>query len=177
MAILLIPVFVSKKGTFTIASWCGTKVVVKKLGNELFSDKDKASHQENPYAYSAGEAVSMAQDVVKTMLAKGYILGKGALGKAKAFDESHQVSTSAAAKVVELSERYGITDKLCAGIEVVKSVDKNYHISNTTKSIVSATGRSAVAAATTVMNSNYFSKGSLWMSNALSRAAKAEECS
>ena len=121
--------------------------------------------------------MTVAQDVVKTMLARGYILGKDALGKAKAFDESHQVSASATAKVAELSERYGITDKLCAGVKVVRFVDKNYHISNTTKSIVSATGRSAIVAATTVVNSNYFSKGSLWMSDALSRAAKAEECS
>lgn len=117
--------------------------------------------------------MTVAQDVVKTMLARGYILGKDALGKAKAFDESHQVSASAAAKVAELSERYGITDKLFAGVEAVRSVDNNYHISDTTKSIVSATGRTAAAAATTVVNSSYFSKGALWMSDALSRAAKA----
>ncbi|KAK9052146.1 hypothetical protein SSX86_028774 [Deinandra increscens subsp. villosa] len=131
------------------------------------------SYQGNEYAYSAGEAVTVAQDVVKTMLAKGYILGKDALGKAKAFDESHQVSASAAAKVAELSERIGLTDKFCAGVEAVRSVDKNYHISDTTKSLMSATGRSAAAAATTVVNSSYFSKGALWMSDALSRAAKA----
>ncbi|GKE94277.1 integrin-linked protein kinase 1-like protein [Tanacetum coccineum] len=29
------------KGTFTIASWRGTKDVVKKLRDELFTDKDK----------------------------------------------------------------------------------------------------------------------------------------
>ncbi|CAI9292878.1 unnamed protein product [Lactuca saligna] len=29
------------KGTFTIASWRGTKVAVKKLGDELFTDKEK----------------------------------------------------------------------------------------------------------------------------------------
>ncbi|KAK1420383.1 hypothetical protein QVD17_21930 [Tagetes erecta] len=29
------------KGTFTIASWRGTKVAVKKLGDELFNDKEK----------------------------------------------------------------------------------------------------------------------------------------
>lgn len=133
----------------------------------------QASHQENQYAYTAGEAVTVAQDVVKTMLAQGYILGKDALAKAKAFDESHQVSASAAAKVAELSERIGLTDKFCAGVEAVRSVDKNYHISDTTKSIMSATGRSAAAAATTVVNSSYFSKGALWMSDALSRAAKA----
>uniref|UniRef100_A0A251RQ46 Putative RNA-binding (RRM/RBD/RNP motifs) family protein n=1 Tax=Helianthus annuus TaxID=4232 RepID=A0A251RQ46_HELAN len=132
-----------------------------------------ASAQGNQYAFTAGEAVTVAQDVVKTMLAKGYILSKDALGKAKAFDESHQVSASAAAKVAELSERIGLTDRLFAGVEAVRSVDQSYHISDTTKSIMSATGRTAAAAATTVVNSSYFSKGALWMSDALSRAAKA----
>ncbi|KVI05488.1 binding partner of ACD11 1 [Cynara cardunculus var. scolymus] len=131
------------------------------------------SPQANQYAYTAGEAVTLAQDVVKTMLAKGYILGKDALGKAQAFDESHQVSASAAAKVAELSERIGLTDKVFAGVEAVRSVDQRYHISDTTKSVVSATGRTAAAAATTVVNSSYFSKGALWMSDALNRAAKA----
>lgn len=128
---------------------------------------------ENQYAYSAGEAVTIAQDVVKTMLAKGYVLGKDALGKAKAFDESHQVSSSAATKVAELSERIGLTDKIFAGKEAVRTVDQRYHIYDNTKSAVSATGRTAAAAATTVVNSSYFSKGALWMSNALSRAAEA----
>lgn len=131
------------------------------------------SPQGNQYAYTAGEAVTMAQDVVKSMLAKGYVLGKDALGKAKAFDESHQVSSSAAAKVAELSERIGLTDTIFAGMEAVRSVDQRYHISDNTKSAVSATGRTAAAAATTVVNSSYFSKGALWMSDALNRAAKA----
>ncbi|KAK3025369.1 hypothetical protein RJ639_044909 [Escallonia herrerae] len=122
--------------------------------------------------FSPGEAVTMAQDVVKTMLAKGFVLSKDALGKAKAFDESHQVSATAVAKVSELSERIGLTDKFCAGVEAVKSVDERYHILDTTKSAVSATGRTATAAANTVVNSSYFSKGALWMSDALSRAAK-----
>ncbi|KAL8111956.1 binding partner of ACD11 1 isoform X2 [Apium graveolens] len=122
---------------------------------------------------SAGEAVSLAQDVVKSMVSKGYVLGVGALSKAKSFDESHQVSATATAKVAELSERIGLTDKIYAGVGAVKSVDERYHIYDTTKSAVAATGRTAAAATNTVVNSSYFSKGALWMSDALSRAAKA----
>ncbi|XP_057948750.1 binding partner of ACD11 1 isoform X2 [Malania oleifera] len=121
---------------------------------------------------SATEAAAMAQDVVKTMLAKGYILGKDALSKAKAFDESLQVSATAAAKVAELSQRIGLTDRVCAGVEAVRSVDEKYHVSGTTKLAVFATGRTAAAAANTVVSSSYFSKGALWMSDALTRAAK-----
>ncbi|KAL7091448.1 hypothetical protein ACP275_12G106900 [Erythranthe tilingii] len=120
---------------------------------------------------TAGEAVSLAQDVVKTMVGKGYLMGRDAVGKAKAFDESHQVSATAVAKVAELSEKYGITNKIFAGVEAARSVDQRYHISGTTKSAVSATGRTAASAASAVVNSGYFSKGALWVSGALGRAA------
>lgn len=115
----------------------------------------------------------MAQEVVKTMLAKGYVLSKDALAKAKDFDESHQVSASATAKVAELSRRIGLTDKLTAGVEAAKSVDQRYHVSGTAMSAASATGKSVAAAANTVVNSSYFSKGALWVSGALSRASQA----
>lgn len=122
---------------------------------------------------SAGEAVTVAQEVVKSMLAKGYVLGQDALANAKAFDESHQVSATAAAKVAELNQRIGLTDKISASVEAVRSVDQKYHVSETAKSAASATGRSVAAAANTMVNSSYFSKGALWMSGVLSRAAEA----
>ncbi|XP_027345827.1 binding partner of ACD11 1-like [Abrus precatorius] len=125
------------------------------------------------FVSSAGEAVTVAQEVVKTMLAKGYVLSKDALAKAKDFDESHQVSATATAKVAELSQRIGLTDKISAGVEAVKSVDERYNVSVTAKSAASATGRSVAAAANTVVNSSYFSKGALWVSGALTRAAQA----
>ncbi|KAL8144525.1 hypothetical protein V2J09_017557 [Rumex salicifolius] len=126
-----------------------------------------------PFISSPGEAVTVAQEVVITMMAKGYDLGKGALSRAKAFDESHQVSTTAAAKVAELSNRLGLTDKIYAGMEAVKSVDQKYQVSDMTISAASYTGRTAVAAATTVVNSTAFSKGALWVSGMLDRASKA----
>ncbi|KAJ9709249.1 hypothetical protein PVL29_000956 [Vitis rotundifolia] len=141
-----------------------------KLEDETSSTHALETNRSYP---DAGEAVTMAQEVVKTMLAKGYILGKDALSKAKTFDESHQLSATAVAKVADLSQRIGLTDKFCAGVEAAKSVDQRYHVSEITKSAVSATGRTAAAAATTVVNSSYFSKGALWVSDALSRAAKA----
>ncbi|KAL0296916.1 UNVERIFIED_CONTAM: Binding partner of ACD11 1 [Sesamum calycinum] len=121
---------------------------------------------------SAGRAVSLAQDAVKSVAAKGYVLGKGALNKAKAFDESHQVSATAVAKVTQLSERVGLTDKIVTGVEAARAADQRYHISNTTRSVVSATGKRAASAANAVANSGYFSKGALWLSGALSRASQ-----
>jgi hypothetical protein len=131
-----------------------------------------------------GEAVTVAQEVVKTMLAKGYVLGKDALIKAKAFDEYCGVSATATAKVAELSNKIGLTDQIYAGMETFKFVDDKYHVSDITKSaatvtgtaaIVAAkvTGKAAIAAGTAVANSSYFAKGALWVSDMLNRAAKA----
>ncbi|KAJ4973037.1 hypothetical protein NE237_006211 [Protea cynaroides] len=126
----------------------------------------------NGFVSTPGEVITMAQEVVKTMLSNGYVLGKDALTKAKAFDESHQVSATAAATVAELSKRIGLTDMICAGVDAVKSVNEKYHVLESTKSAVSATERTAAAAANTVINSSYFSRGALWISDALNRAAE-----
>ncbi|CAI0387623.1 unnamed protein product [Linum tenue] len=135
-------------------------------------ESEPTQHQQTgQFVGDAGQAVTKAQEVVKEMLAMGYVLGKDALGKAKEFDESHQVSATATAKVAEFTERIGLSDKLFAGMEAVKAVDDKYHVSETTKSAVSATARTAASAANTVINSSYFSKGALWVSGALNRAS------
>lgn len=138
-----------------------------------FQYESMQSSEANSFRTTPREAVTMTQEVVKTMLSKGYVLSVDALSKAKAFDESHQVSATAAAKVAELSKRIGLTDKVYAGVNAVRSVDETYHVSETTKMAVSATGKAASAAAETVMNSSYFAAGAIWLSEALNRASKA----
>ncbi|KAE9449265.1 hypothetical protein C3L33_18839, partial [Rhododendron williamsianum] len=137
------------------------------------AENSSSTTHTNQFVSTPGEAVTVAQEVVTTMLAKGYTLTKDALTKAKSLDESYQVSSSAAAKVAELSDRFGLTDKIFAGMEAAKSVDQKYHVSEATMTAASYTGRTAVAAATAVVNSSYFSSGALWVSDALNRAAKA----
>ncbi|PSS35156.1 Binding partner of like [Actinidia chinensis var. chinensis] len=127
--------------------------------------------QTRQFVSTPGEAVTVAQEVVKTMVAKGYVLGKDALIKAKALDESYHVSSTAAAKIAELSNRIGLTDKIYAGMEVAKSVDEKYHVAEVTKTAALYTGRTAVSAATAVVNSSYFAKGALWVSDVLTHAA------
>lgn len=136
------------------------------------------------FVSSPGEALTLAQEVVKTMVAKGYVLSKDAFVMAKAFDESHSVSSTAASKVAELSNKIGLTDTINSGIETFKSVDEKYHVTDFTKSaatvtgttaivVASVTGKAAVAAGSAVVNSSYFAKGALWVSDMLTRAAKA----
>lgn len=143
----------------------------------FFSRMDNQSSSQvthaNEFVSNPGEAVTIAQQVVTTMIAKGYVLSKDALAKAKAFDEEHQVSSTAAAKVAELSMKIGLTEKINSGVVAVKSVDEKYHVSEITKSAASYTGKTAIAAAAAVVNSSYFAKGALWVSGILDRAAKA----
>ncbi|XP_028780461.1 binding partner of ACD11 1 [Neltuma alba] len=136
------------------------------------------------FVSTPGEAVTMAQEVVKTMVAKGYVLGKGALIKAKDLDESYRVSSTAAARVAELSKKIGLTDTINSSRETFKSVDEKYHVTDITKSaatvtgtaaiaLAKVTGRAAVTAGNAVVNSSYFAKGALWVSDMLTNAAKA----
>ncbi|KAG6396040.1 hypothetical protein SASPL_142178 [Salvia splendens] len=129
--------------------------------------------QSNQFVSSPGEAVTVMQQVVQTMIAKGYVLGKDALSKAKAFDESHQVSSSAAAKIAEFSKRIGLTDKIQTGVQAGKGIEEKYHVYDMTKTAAVYSGKTAVAAASAVVNSTYFAKGALWVSDVLDRAAKA----
>lgn len=173
------PVSISRWGSYVdeYDSWSGSSWQHEQYSSSTVS-------QSNQFVSTPGQAVTVAQEVVTTMISKGYILGKDALAKAKAFDESLHLSAIAAAKIAELSNRIGLTDKIYAGIETVKSIDDKYHVSDITKTVATATGRTAVqaatvtsrtttAAATAVVNSSYFATGALWVSDVLNRAAKA----
>ncbi|CAN7118737.1 unnamed protein product, partial [Brassica rapa subsp. narinosa] len=65
----------------------------------------------------AGDSVfRKAEDVVISMLAKGFILGKDAIAKAKSVDEKHQLTS---ARVASLDRKFGFTDKINTGTVVV----------------------------------------------------------
>ena len=78
--------------------------------------------------------VNRAQDVVANMLGKGSSIQQDAMNKVKAFDEKHQLTVSASAKVIFFDRRVGLTEKLIVEISVVnekvKSVDQRLQVSN-----------------------------------------------
>ncbi|CAA7401080.1 unnamed protein product [Spirodela intermedia] len=153
-------VYISRWGNYedqSYALWAGAS----------WNNHDDAEHS----AISPGEAVTMAQDMVKAMLSKGFVLSRDALAKARDLDESHRVSATAAAKIAELGERIGLVGKIAAGLEAVRAVDGQYHVSESTMAAVSATGRTAAAAANAIVNSSYFSAGAFLVSDALAKAA------
>lgn len=79
------------------------------------------------------------------MLAKGSAIRQEAVNKAKAFDEKHQLTASASAKVISFDRRVGLSEKLTVGISVVnekvKSVDQKLHVSDKTMAAIFAAER------------------------------------
>ncbi|WVZ07107.1 hypothetical protein V8G54_020453 [Vigna mungo] len=68
-----------------------------------------------------------------------------AVNKAKAFDEKHQLTANASAKVISFDKRVGLTEKLTVGIaavnQKVKSVDQRLHVSDKTMAAIIAAER------------------------------------
>ncbi|KAM5566940.1 binding partner of ACD11 1 [Rosa sericea] len=124
-------------------------------------------------------ALEKAEDVVSTMAAKGYILGKDALSKAKAFDEQHNLTSKASATVVTIDQRIGLMEKISMGRAVVnekvKQMDERFLVSEKTKSVFAVAEQTASSAGSAIMSNPYVISGASWVSNALGVFAKAAE--
>ncbi|RZC74095.1 hypothetical protein C5167_049578 [Papaver somniferum] len=122
-------------------------------------------------------AVQKAEDVVSSMLAKGFILGKDAVNKAKAFDEKHQFTSTATAKVVSLDQKIGLTEKISMGTTVVnekvKEMDQKFQVSEKTKSAFAAAEQKVSDAGSAIMKNRYVFTSASWVTGAFSKVAKA----
>ncbi|KAF9598341.1 hypothetical protein IFM89_027043 [Coptis chinensis] len=120
--------------------------------------------------------VSKAQGAVTNILAKGSAIGQDALNKAKAFDEKHQLTANASAKVISFDRRVGLTEKLTVGISVVnekvKSVDQRLQVSDKTMAALVAAERKLNDTGSAVKTSRYVTAGTAWLNGAFSKVAK-----
>ncbi|KAL0834147.1 hypothetical protein Bca101_086036 [Brassica carinata] len=120
-----------------------------------------------------------AEDVVSSMLAKGFILGKDAIAKAKSVDEKHQLTSTASARVASLDKKIGFTDKINTGTvvvgEKVREVDHKYQVSEKTKSAIAAAEQTVSNAGSAIMKNRYVLTGATWVTGAFSKVAKAAE--
>ncbi|KAK8488652.1 hypothetical protein V6N13_029607 [Hibiscus sabdariffa] len=123
------------------------------------------------FGFMKEEAISStkkAEDMMSTMLAKGFILGKDAMNKAKAFEEQHHLILNASAAVTSMDQKMGLSEKL-------REVDELYQVSEMTKSALAVAEHKASSAGTTVMSNHYVSAGASWLSNAFYAVARAAE--
>ncbi|KAM7255301.1 hypothetical protein ACFE04_020542 [Oxalis oulophora] len=120
-------------------------------------------------------AFQKAEDVMSTMLAKGYVLGKDAIKKAKDFDKRHQLTMNASATVASIDQKMGLAEKLSIGTAVVgekmREVDELFQVSEITKSAFWAAEQKASA----LMSNRYVSVGASWLSAAFNVVSKAAQ--
>ncbi|GMY18165.1 binding partner of ACD11 1-like isoform X1 [Fagus crenata] len=128
---------------------------------------------------ATGSAVKKAEDVVSTMLAKGFVLGKDAINKAKTLDERHHLTSNASATVASIDRKMGLSEKLSAGTtivnEKVREMDVRFQVSEKTKSAFAAAEQKASSAGSAIMNNQYVVTGTSWISSAFGAVAKAAE--
>ncbi|KAJ9135026.1 hypothetical protein P3X46_032250 [Hevea brasiliensis] len=135
------------------------------------------SATENKTPGGAESAFQKAEDVVSSMLAKGYILGKDAVNKAKTFDEKHQLTSTASAKVASFDKKIGFTEKISAGTTIVgdkvREVDLKFQVSEKTKSAFAVAEQKVSNAGSAIMKNRYVFTGASWVTGTFNKVAKA----
>ncbi|KAL6637035.1 hypothetical protein ACP70R_024607 [Stipagrostis hirtigluma subsp. patula] len=126
---------------------------------------------------STESAVRKAEDVVSSMLAKGYVLSKDAVNLARSFDERHNILSNATATVASLDRQYGLSEKINLGRAIVgskvKEVDERYQVSELTKSALAAAEQKASIAGSAILSNQYVSAGASWLSSTFGLVTKA----
>ncbi|CAK7356084.1 unnamed protein product [Dovyalis caffra] len=174
--------FKDSQGAETAVLLSGATIVDRSVTVTLDSDyqlppaalANSATENKSPGDESA---FRKAEDVVSGMLAKGFILGKDAINKAKSLDEKHQLTSTASAKVVSFDKKIGLTEKLSAGTTVVgdkvREVDQKFQVSEKTKSAFAAAEQKVSSAGSAIMSNRYIFTGAAWVTDAFSKVAKA----
>ncbi|KAI3757010.1 hypothetical protein L6452_04543 [Arctium lappa] len=128
---------------------------------------------------AAESAVQKAEDAVSSMLAKGFILGKDAVNKAKSFDEKHQLTSIAAAKAATIDQKIGLSEKISIGTtivnEKVKEMDQKFQVSEKTRTVFATAEQTVSGAGSAIMKNRYVLTGASWVTGAFSRVTKAAE--
>jgi hypothetical protein len=111
------------------------------------------------------------------MLARGFILGKDVMSKARAFDEKNQLTARATATVSDFDRKTGITEKLSAGTQVLneqlKAVDQKFQVSEKTWMALAAAEQKVSTAGSVLMKNRYVLTGATWVTGAFAKVSKA----
>ncbi|CAN6363119.1 unnamed protein product [Urochloa humidicola] len=112
-------------------------------------------------------AVRKAEEVVSTMLARGFVLSKDALRRAQSLDGRHsQLLSSATSRVASLDRRLGLSDKLTVGTAAARGVDERFQVTERARGAFAAAGEA-------MAGSPYASRGAEWVSAVVGAFARA----
>lgn len=179
--------FKDSQGADTAVLLAGATIVDQSVDIALVSDyklppaataiPNSVQTTDNKNAAGTVSAVQKAEDVLSSMLARGFTLGKDAVNQAKAFNDKNQFSSSATAKVVSLDQKIGISEKISTGTtmlnEKMKEVDEKFQVSEKTKTAFAAAEQTISTAGSAIMKSSYVLTGASWVTGAFSKVAKA----
>ncbi|XP_074270233.1 binding partner of ACD11 1-like [Silene latifolia] len=126
---------------------------------------------------SPQSALRKAEDVVSSMLSKGFVLGKDAVGKAKSFDDKHQLTSTASLKIASLDQKLGFTEKISLGTSAVnnkvKEMDEKFQVSEKTKTALSVAEETVSNAGSAIIKNRYVLTGATWVTGAFNKVTKA----
>lgn len=128
---------------------------------------------------SRSDSFRRAEDAVSSILAKGYVLSKSALDRAKSFDERHRLTRSTSEKIASIDKRIGLSEKVYFGASVVngkvQEVDQKLQVSEKVKSAYATAGQTVTNARSAVMNNGYVNSGTSMVTGAFDKVATAAE--
>lgn len=169
--------FKDTQGADTAVLLSGATIAEKMVTISLDPDYQLPPGAQDQNQGGAQAALRKAEDVVTNMLAKGFILGKDAVNKAKSFDEKHRLTSTASMKIASLDQKYGLTEKISMGTAAVnskvKEMDEKYQVSEKTKLAIAAAEEKVSSAGSAIINNRYVQTGATWVTDAFTRVAKA----
>ncbi|KAL9246952.1 hypothetical protein vseg_020430 [Gypsophila vaccaria] len=171
--------FKDSQGADTAVLLTGATIVDKTVNITLDPDYElpPAALAQLDEGQSPQSALRKAEDVVSNMLAKGFTLGKDAVGKAKTFDEKHQLTSTASLKIASLDQKIGFTEKINMGTSAVnskvKEMDEKFQVSEKTKTALSVAEEKVSNAGSAIIKNRYVLTGATWVTGAFNKVAKA----
>jgi hypothetical protein len=177
------PVTVESVENYVVPSTATTRLEAVNAGASVVP-----VNQQGTMVPPAAPSTTRAEDVVTNMLAKGYILSKDAMAKAKQFDEQQQLSKTASERAAALGQsvsstaasldkRMGLSQKFSAGSatvnESLKSVDDKYRVTDSTKKALAVAEQRVNEVGSAIMQNSYVQHGASWISGAFSSVSKS----
>ncbi|KAJ4746423.1 RNA-binding (RRM/RBD/RNP motifs) family protein [Rhynchospora pubera] len=137
---------------------------------EVLAAQREAAAEVKPLTTGPQSALQRAEDMVSSMLAKGFVLGKDALEKAKTLDEKHQITSTASAKVTSLDRKIGLTEKMKEMDLKVKEMDQKYQVTEKTRTTFAAAEQTLSNAGSAFMKNRYVITSAAWVTEAFNKA-------
>ncbi|KAG6477810.1 binding partner of ACD11 1-like [Zingiber officinale] len=127
-------------------------------------------------ASGSESTIQKAENAISTVLAKGLMLGKDVLDRAKTFDEKHQLTSVAKTSVSSFDQKTRLSETISTGASAanqkILEMDHRYQVSEKARSAIAAAEQTLSNAGSAAMENKYVFAGVSWMVGAINKVAK-----